>query len=175
MQITRLQKITLGISGLIALAIRTFITLAPHAFYASYRIELGQDPNLLNELRAPGAGLAVFGALILAGSFRTTMAPISIVIALTVYVAFPVGRFVGIGLDGMPSASVLGALAVEVVIAGLLLAAFKPTLKLSSDQERFVDLPGEQTVSRQIGGSGMPGPQEACVDTRVVSRWFLSH
>lgn len=142
MQLTRLQKITLGISGVTALAIGTFITLAPHVFYASYGIALGQDPNLLNELRAPGAGLAVFGALMLAGIVRAVMAPISLAVALTVFVAFPVGRIVSIVLDGMPSGSVIGALVIEVVIAGLLLAAFKPTRSISSGRERFVDLPG---------------------------------
>ena len=121
MQLTRFQKIALSISGVTALAIGTFITLAPHAFYASYGITLGQDPNLLNELRAPGAGLAVFGALMLAGVFRAAMAPTALAVALTVYLAFPVGRIVGIVLDGMPTGSVIGALAIEVVIAGLLL------------------------------------------------------
>jgi len=142
MQLNRFQKITLGICGVTALAIGTFITLAPHAFYASYGITLGHDPNLLNELRAPGAGLAVFGALMLAGIVRAVMAPISLAVALTVYLAFPVGRIVGIVMDGMPSGSVIGALAFETIIAGLLLAAFKPTRTAGSSQERFVDLPG---------------------------------
>ncbi len=142
MQLTRFQKITLGISGLTALAIGTLITLAPHAFYASYGITLGQDPSLLNELRAPGAGLAVFGALMLSGVLRATMAPIALAVALTVYLAFPAGRIVGIVMDGMPSGSVIGALAFEIIIAGLLFAAFKPTRTAGSSRERFVDLPG---------------------------------
>ena len=142
MQLTRFQKITLGISGVTALTIGTFITLAPYAFYASYGISLEQDPNLLNELRAPGAGLAVFGALMLSGVFRATMAPIALAVALTVYLAFPIGRIVGIVMDGMPSGSVIGALAFEVIIAGFLLAAFRPKRTVGSSQERFVDLPG---------------------------------
>ena len=142
MQLTRFQKITLGISGLTALAIGTLITLAPHAFYAGYGITLGQDPSLLNELRAPGAGLVVFGALMLAGVFRAAMAPIALAVALTVFLAFPVGRIVGIVMDGMPSGSVIGALAFEIIIAALLLAAFKPTRTAGSSRERFVDLPG---------------------------------
>ena len=141
MQLTRFQKITLGIGGVTALAIGTMITLVPHAFYASYGITLGQDPNLLNELRAPGAGLAVFGALMLAGVVRAAMAPIALAVALTVYVAFPVGRIVGIAMDGMPSSSVIGALVFEIIIAGLLLAAFK-LRTTGSGRERFVDLPG---------------------------------
>lgn len=142
MQLTRFQKITLGIGGVTALAIGTFITLAPHAFYASYGIELGQDPNLLNELRAPGAGLAVLGALMIAGIVRAAMAPIAFAVALTVFVAFPVGRIVGIVMDGMPSGSVIGALAIEIIIAGLLLAAFKPTRAAGASRERFADVPG---------------------------------
>ena len=142
MQLTRFQKITLGISGLTALAIGTLITLAPHAFYASYGITLGQDPNLLNELRAPGAGLAVFGALMLAGIVRAAMAPIALAVALTVFLAFPVGRIVGIVMDGVPSGSVIGALAFEIIIAALLLAAFKPTRTVGSSRKQLVDLPG---------------------------------
>ena len=142
MQLTRFQKITLGISGFTALAIGTFITLAPHAFYASYGITLGQDPNLLNELRAPGAGLAVFGALMLAGIVRAAMAPIALAVALTIFLAFPAGRIVGIVMDGMPSGSVIGALAFEIFIAGLLLAAFKSPRAAGSSREKFVDLPG---------------------------------
>ena len=142
MQLTRFQRITLGIGGVTALAIGTMITLAPHAFYASYGIALGQDPNLLNELRAPGAGLAVFGALMLAGVFRAAIASIALAVALTVFLAFPLGRIVGIVMDGMPSSSVIGALAFEIIIAALLLAAFKPTRTAGSSRERFVDLPG---------------------------------
>ena len=142
MQLTRFQKITLGIGGVTALAIGTMITLAPHAFYASYGITLGQDPNLLNELRAPGAGLAVFGALMLAGIVRAAMAPIALAVALTVFLAFPLGRIVGIVMDGIPSGSVIGALAFEIIIAALLLAAFKPTRTADASRVRVVDLPG---------------------------------
>ena len=142
MQLTRFQKITLGTSGVTALAIGTFITLAPHAFYASYGIALGQDPNLLNELRAPGAGLTVFGALMLAGVVRAAMAPIALAVALTVYLAFPVGRIVGIFMDGMPSSNVIGALVFEVVVAGLLIAAFRTRSTMNAGSDRYANTIG---------------------------------
>ncbi|GGH41344.1 protein of unknown function [Cribrihabitans marinus] len=123
-----LEKIALGLSGLTALGIGTFITFAPHAFYASYGITLGDDASLLSELRAPGAGLAVFGGLMLLGIRSLTMLPVSIALALTVFIAFPAGRFIGLGVDGMPSASVIGALVVELGIAALCLAAFRRRL-----------------------------------------------
>ena len=124
MQMTRFQKTTLILSGVTALAIGAFILFAPHAFYASYGIALGTDPNLLSELRAPGAGLAALGGLMLSGVFRPTWAPVALVAALTVYLAFPLGRIVSLALDGMPSGSVMGALAIEVILAGLCIAAF---------------------------------------------------
>ncbi len=142
MQLTRFQKVTLGIGGVTALAIGSFITLAPHAFYASYGITLGQDPNLLSELRAPGAGLAVLGAIMLAGIVRAAMTPIALAVALTVYLAFPAGRSVGIVMDGMPSGSIVGALVIEIVIAGLLLAAFRQRRSTRTSSQDFIDVPG---------------------------------
>ena len=123
MSLTRFQKIALSIAGITAFAIGAFILFAPHAFYANYGIALGQDPNLLSELRAPGAGLTVLGAIMLSGLVRAEWAPVAFVAALTVYLAFPVGRVISLAVDGMPSGSVLGAFAIEVVIAGLCVAA----------------------------------------------------
>ncbi|QFT94252.1 hypothetical protein FIU86_15485 [Roseovarius sp. THAF9] len=124
MRPTLFEKIALGISGLTALNIGTFILFAPHAFYASYGIPLGQDPNLLSELRAPGAGLAGFGLLMLLGIWRHRILPAAMVAALTVFIAFPAGRLVGLALDGVPFGSIIGALVVELWIAALCLAAF---------------------------------------------------
>ncbi|MDJ0627470.1 MAG: DUF4345 domain-containing protein [Rhodobacter sp.] len=124
MTMTRFQKITLGIAGITAFAIGVSILFVPQAFYATYGIAIGQDPNLLSELRAPGAGLAALGAIMLAGLVRATWAPVALVAALTVYLAFPVGRIVGLAVDGPPGGSVIGALIFEVVIAALCLVAF---------------------------------------------------
>lgn len=124
MDLSRFQKIALGLSGFTALAIGLSILLVPHAFYASYGIPLDDNPNRLSELRAPGAGLASFGAIMLAGMMRPRLAPLAFKVALTVYLSFPAGRCVSLLVDGVPSASILGALAVELALAGLLLFAF---------------------------------------------------
>ena len=128
MTLTRFEKIALGLSGVTALGIGTFILAAPHAFYASYGITLGNDASLLSELRAPATGLAAFGVLMLAGIIRPPLAPTSIVAALIVFLAFPAGRLVGIVADGMPSGGILGALLLELVIAALCLIAFRRRL-----------------------------------------------
>ncbi|MEM1078611.1 MAG: DUF4345 domain-containing protein [Pseudomonadota bacterium] len=124
MPLSRFQKITLGLSGITALVIGLSILFVPRTFYASYGITLDHNPNLLSELRAPGAGLASFGAIMLSGVWRAAFAPLAFKVALTVYLSFPAGRVVSLLADGVPSISILGALAVEVVIAGLLLGAF---------------------------------------------------
>lgn len=118
------QKSTLGIAGVTALGIGVSILSAPQVFYAGYGIALDDNINLLSELRAPAAGLATLGALMLIGIWRAAFRAISVVAAFTVYLAFPAGRVVGILFDGMPTGSVLAALAVELVIAALCLVAF---------------------------------------------------
>ena len=124
MHLSRFQKITLGLSGVTALAIGLSILLMPHAFYASYGITLDHSPNLMSELRAPGAGLASFGAIMLSGVWRAALAPLAFKVALTVYLSFPAGRVVSLLADGVPSSNILWALAIEVALAGLLLGAF---------------------------------------------------
>jgi hypothetical protein len=122
---TPVQKIALGVAGITSLGIGAFILAAPHAFYASYGIVLGQDPSLLSELRAPGAGLAAFGAVMLAGIVRPALRQVAVVAALTVFLAFPAGRVLGLVADGLPSGAILGALVLELAIAGVCLFAFR--------------------------------------------------
>ncbi len=120
-----IQKIALGLAGVTALGIGASILIAPHGFYASYEIALGSDPSLLSELRAPGAGLAAFGGVMLAGIVRPALQQAAVVAALTVFLAFPAGRLVGIAVDGMPSSSIVTALVLELAIAALCLFAFR--------------------------------------------------
>lgn len=127
MKLNFLQKTVLSLSGATSFGIGAFILAAPHAFYASYGIALGADPSLLSELRAPGAGLAAFGVVMLSGLFGSAMTVPAIVAAMTVFIAFPAGRLVGIAFDGMPSDGIIGALLLELAIATLCVFAFRPT------------------------------------------------
>ena len=122
---TLFQKIALGVAGITALGIGASILIAPYAFYASYGIVLAPNPSLLSELRALGAGLAAFGAVMLAGIVKPALRQAAVVAALTIFVAFPAGRVLGLVADGIPSSGILGALVLELVIAALCLAAFR--------------------------------------------------
>lgn len=135
MTLTYLQRTALGLSGVTALGIGAYILAAPQVFYASYGISLGADPSLLSELRAPGASLAAFGGVMLAGLLRSAMVQPAMIAALTVFIAFPAGRLVGIAVDGLPSGSIVGALLLELAFAALCVFAFRPTAR------HRVDLP----------------------------------
>ncbi len=125
MPLTLLEKFTLGISGLTAVGIGGFIMVAPHAFYASYGITLGDDPSLLSELRAPTAGLLTLGVLMLTGIWRSAMAQIAVAATLIVFLAFPAGRLISLVIDGVPSSGIIGALVLEIAIAVLCIFAFR--------------------------------------------------
>lgn len=124
MPLTALEKAALGVSGLTAVVIGASILAAPQAFYAGYGIALGGNASLLSELRAPAAGLAVFGVLMMMGIWRTGMAPVSKAAALTVFLAFPAGRLVGLVIDGLPSGGIIGALVFELIVAMFCVVAF---------------------------------------------------
>lgn len=124
MSVTVLEKTALGVSGLTAASIGVAILAAPHSFFASYGITVGNNASLLSELRAPGAGLAAFGVLMLLGIWRTAMTPMSRVVALIVFLAFPAGRLIGLIVDGLPSNHIIAALVFELAVAALCIVAF---------------------------------------------------
>jgi hypothetical protein len=123
---TRLQSLALAVAGVSALGVGAAIVLAPHAFYAGYGVAIGSDPSLLSELRAPGAGLVAFGAVMLAGALRRAMREAATVAALCVFLGFPAGRLVGLAVDGVPSTGILAALIFELAVAALCLLVVAP-------------------------------------------------
>ncbi len=114
-------RLILGMSGLTAFAIGLAITLDPQSFYANYGIVLSPQPNLMSELRAPAANLAVLGLIILCGAFYKKLVQASALLGATVFSAFAVGRTISFVLDGWPSENILAAFAIEVLLAVLCL------------------------------------------------------
>ena len=123
MQHTKTLRLLLSISGLIGVAIGASILLAPAQFHGTHGIELGADPNLLSEVRAPGRALLVLGSLMLAGVFVKSFTFASTLIAAAVYLAYGASRLLSMGLDGVPDAGLLGATAIELLIGSACAAA----------------------------------------------------
>jgi hypothetical protein len=141
MSLTRLEKTTLGISGLTAVGVGGFILAAPQAFYASYDITLGDDASLLSEIRAPAAGLVTLGIFMLAGIWRASLVQLAVASALIVFLAFPTGRLISVAVDGMPSGGIIGALALEIAIAILCIFAFRRRFLRATPS--FTDVPAK--------------------------------
>ena len=126
MHLSLFQKLTFGAAGATALGIGGVILIAPDPFYQGYAISLGDNPSLLSELRAPAAGLVVLGGTMLAGLVRRGWSQLAFAAALIVFIAWPLGRIVGIVADGLPSDGILGALGLELLIGALLVLARWP-------------------------------------------------
>ena len=118
------QTVVLSIAGFTALVVGTSILVSPHAFYESYGTTIGDDPNLLSDLRATSATLFALGMMMLAGVRTSEWRHHAGILATVVFLAFPAGRTVGLIVDGSPSVMVLGALGIEVAIGLLCLAGF---------------------------------------------------
>lgn len=115
----RRTTIFLFISGLLLLGIGGTILLIPHAFHASNGIILGNDPNLLSEIRAPGGLLAGSAVMIILGAFRAPMRSLAIFLTIIVYGSFGLARLIGMAIDGMPSEGIFLATVIELSIAAI--------------------------------------------------------
>lgn len=124
---TTMTVIYLVISGLLLLVIGAAILLAPHAFHGSNGIALGDNPNLLSEIRAPGGLLAASGIIILIGGIRPLLRSQALQLTTLVYGSFGVARLMSIAMDGMPSDSIVGATVLEFVVASIGLALLLQT------------------------------------------------
>ncbi len=107
----------LVIAGLVLLAIGLAVLVAPHGFHGSNGISLGDNPNLLSEIRAPGGLLAGCGIFILLGALRQRLRLQAMQLSTLVYGSYGVARLISLASDGMPSSSIVGATLIELIIA----------------------------------------------------------
>jgi len=121
-----ITKIVLILSGLIATGVGVGVLFMPHAFHASAGIVLGDDVNLLNEMRSSGGMLLASGLFILFGAIRASMAFFALIISTTLYLSYGLSRVVSIVADGIPDGSMLQILVSELLI-GMLCAILLKT------------------------------------------------
>jgi hypothetical protein len=122
MKNSKVLKTILIISGLIASIIGAAILFIPVDFYAINGIALGSNPNLLNEIRAPGGALLASGILIISGAFIEKLTFSAIVISTSIYLSYGLSRILSISIDGVPAEGLVQATVLELLI-GLACAA----------------------------------------------------
>lgn len=113
----------LFLAGVLLILVAAFILSAPVDFYAANSIELGTDPNLLNELKAPAGFLLAAGLFILSSALVRRLAETATALAAMIYLSYAGSRFASMLVDGMPAESLVQAAVLEAVI-GLACLAF---------------------------------------------------
>jgi hypothetical protein len=116
-------KLTLLVSGLVAVGIAGTILLAPEVFYAGYGIDVEGDATLVNELKAPAGVLLAAGMLMFAGVFRADLVMVSLTTASVVYLSYGLSRLLSIAVDGLPDSGIVSAAGIELGIGAACLAA----------------------------------------------------
>ncbi len=124
MEKSKLVKVLLVVSGITGIGIGGALLFTPVAFEASAGINIGNDINLLSEVRAPGGTLLVAGVLIIIGAFISRMAYTSSLLSSLFYLSYGFSRIFSMVMDGVPSESLVIATIAEIVIGLLSLFVF---------------------------------------------------
>ena len=114
-----LQRSALALSSLIALGIGAAILFAPSDFYALSAVTLPSDVNLLNDLRAFGGGLVAVAVFISLGLFYRSLIFPALIAAAIVFAGFGLARIWAITADGLPDATYMWVLVIELAVAAV--------------------------------------------------------
>ncbi len=120
-----LLRVLLFVAGSIGVAVGAGLLFAPVAFEASAGIEVGSDPSLLSELRAPGGALLICGVAIALGAFLRALTFTSTLLGAMLYLGYGAARLVSLAVDGAPAPSLLMAMLLELAIGGMCLFALR--------------------------------------------------
>ncbi|MEO0868862.1 MAG: DUF4345 domain-containing protein [Cyanobacteria bacterium J06642_11] len=111
----------LCLAGGIAILIGASILRSPTTFYALNHIDLGDNLNLLSEVRAPAGFLLASGLLIVMGAFVSQLTFSSILLATVLYFSYGLARLAGMAIDGLPGQSLIWADVIELNLGVLCL------------------------------------------------------
>ncbi len=109
-------KVLLIISGIIGIGIGYSLLFSTVAFEASAGISIGENINLLSELRAPSGLLLIGGIIIFLGAFFSKLTFTSILLSSFIYLSYGLSRSVSVIYDGWPSEPLQIALVIELLI-----------------------------------------------------------
>jgi len=113
---SRLVTAILALAGLSFIAVGSAILFAPHPFYASTEVELGDSATLLSDIHGLGALIVSSGVLIALGALVPRFAFVSALVGAVAYLSYVAARLLSLAVDGQPGPSVLGALAAELLL-----------------------------------------------------------
>lgn len=116
MRDSKVLKVILVIAGLIAILVGGANLFVPVAFNATAGLDLGNDINLINEIKASGGGVLLIGIVILLGAFISRLAFTSTLLATILYLGYGFARMISMMVDGMPSDDFVQIAILEIFI-----------------------------------------------------------
>ncbi len=117
-------KLLLLTAGTIAILVGLADVLVPILNEAGVGVLIGNDPSLINELRASGGGLLAVGLFIFAGAVIAHLTSAATLLASMVYLGFGGARLFSMVVDGLPNVQLLAINAVEIAIGAWSLVVF---------------------------------------------------
>lgn len=111
-----LERVVVGLSALVLIAVGSGAAIAPAAFYESYGIDVVGLPALANELRATGVALALLGIATAAAVLARRAEREAAAVAAIVLLGYAIGRSLSWVVDGPASSSLLVAAIAEAVL-----------------------------------------------------------
>lgn len=115
-RLAKTQTALLLVAGILLILVSGFILASPAEFYAANRIELGANPNLINELKAPAGLLLAAGLFMIGAIFVRSQADTALWLASLIYLSYAGSRFLSMAFDGLPAAGLVQAAALEGVV-----------------------------------------------------------
>lgn len=112
-----LTRFSLAAGGVLLGGIGGALILAPRDFLAMSHVVVESDAGLMSELAAPGGVLLISSVLMLAGAVRIRFADPALVIGAILYGSYGAGRLISLMLHGLPPASLVAAMVIELAVA----------------------------------------------------------
>ena len=130
------QNTLLLVAGGLLLLIGAFITLSPVEFYASYSIEIGDNVNLLNELKAPAGFLLAAGLFMLGAVLWRSLAEPALWLVTLIYLSYAIARLLSFAVDGVPAKGLVAAGILEAIVGLLSLSILLLGYRKESSAQR---------------------------------------
>ena len=116
-------KIILGLCGLLILIPGVLALFSPEYFTERNGENISGRLSLLNDYRATGMFMFSSGIIMLLGIIRSKLTFTSVIVAIMAHLGLAIGRWVSLGLDGLPSETLIKASVAETVLGLLALFA----------------------------------------------------
>ena len=118
-----LSTLLLIAAGFVALAVGGILLFAPEVLFEMSNVVLGDNPDLLSEIRAPGGLLLASGGFVFLAAFVARFKTAALALGAMLYLSYGLARLFSIAVDGAPGPSLQQATMLELVLGVLCLIA----------------------------------------------------